>query len=192
MPIEIEKKYRLSRAERRAIEKRLRALGLKPEPVEFEENTIYRGGNLRPGTRALRLRRVNERAVLTFKERFPGKSSVKRQRENETVVAEADATHEILKALEFSAALVYEKRRTLWNVGKAKLVIDELPLGLFMEIEGPEKEILRVEKQIGADSVEAVNETYPTLTARLGKKNRQGVIEARFDRNSKFKIQNSK
>jgi predicted adenylyl cyclase CyaB len=180
MPIEIEKKYKLTRAQRRAVEKRLRALGVKPEPVEFEENTIYRGGNLRPGTRALRLRRVNERAILTFKERHPGKSSVKRQREDETVVADADATHEILNALEFSPALVYEKRRTLWTVGKAKVVIDELPFGLFMEIEASEKEILRVEKQIGAEQLEAVNETYPTLTSRLGKKSRQGIIEARF------------
>jgi predicted adenylyl cyclase CyaB len=180
MAIEIEKKYRLTRAERRAIEKRLRALGLKPEPVDFEENTLYRGGNLKPGTRALRLRRVNERAILTFKERHPGKSSVKRQREDETVVADADATHEILNALEFSPALVYEKRRTLWNVGKAKVVIDELPFGLFMEIEASEREIKRVEKQIGAENLEAVHETYPTLTARFGKKRGNGMVEARF------------
>jgi len=65
-------------------------------------------------------------------------------------------------------------------VGKAKVVIDELPFGLFMEIEASEKEILRVEKQIGAEQLEAVNETYPTLTSRLGKKSRQGIIEARF------------
>jgi adenylate cyclase class 2 len=182
MPIEVEKKYKLSPAQRRAVERRMRGLGLSPEPVEFEENTIYRGGNLRPGMRALRLRRTNRHAILTFKERFPAKSSIKHQQENETVVADADAAHEILKALDFNAALVYEKRRTLWPVGKAKVVIDELPFGLFMEIEAPEKEILRVEKQIGAENFVAVNETYPTLTARLGKKNRKGIVEARFKR----------
>ena len=83
MPTEIEKKYRLTAGERRAIEKRLRALGYKPKPVEFEENTIYRGGNLAFGRRAMRIRRVNGEAILTFKERIPTKSPIKHQQENE-------------------------------------------------------------------------------------------------------------
>ena len=48
-----------------------------------------------------------------------------------------------------------------------------------MEIEASEKEISRVEKMLGAETLPAVMETYPALTARLGKK-RNGVIEARF------------
>jgi len=179
MPIEIEKKYRLTNEQRRAVEKALRALGIKPRPIEFEENTLYRGGNLKPGSRALRLRRVNGRAILTFKERYPTKSSVKHQQEHETSLGDADTTHAILNALGFEVALIYEKRRTAWAVGKAELVIDELPYGLFMEIEGPEQEILRVEKRIGAADFEAVNETYPSLTAKFGRK-RKGIVEARF------------
>ena len=179
MPIEIEKKYRLTKDQRRAVEKSMRALGLKPHPIEFEENTLYRGGDLKLGSRALRLRRVNGRAILTFKRRFPTKSSIKHQEENETGLIDADATNAILNSLGFEAALIYEKRRTLWNIGKAKVVIDELPFGLFMEIEASEKEIVRVEKKIGAGDFEPVNETYPTLTARFGKK-RKGIIEARF------------
>jgi predicted adenylyl cyclase CyaB len=179
MPIEIEKKYRLTKDQRRAVEKRMRALGIRPAPVEFEENTIYRGGNLEPGTRALRLRRVNGRAILTFKQRFPTKSAIKHQDENETGLIDADATHAILNSLGFEAVLVYEKRRTRWVVGKAEVLIDELPYGLFMEIEASEKNILRVEKKIGAEDFEPVNETYPALTAKLGKK-RKGIVEARF------------
>ena len=180
MPIEIEKKYRLTLAERRALEKRMRELGYKPKPVEFEENTIYRGGKLRFGRRALRLRRVNGDAILTHKERIPTKSSTKHQNENETRVSDPNAIHEILQSLGFSPALVYEKRRTRWQVGKAKVVIDELPFGLFMEIEASEKEIARVENLIGAQACEAVSATYPSMTAKLGKKARQGIIEARF------------
>jgi adenylate cyclase class 2 len=179
MAIEVEKKYRLTKDQRRAVEKRLRGLGIKPRPVEFEENTIYRGGNLQPGNRALRLRRVNGRAILTFKRRFPSKSSIKRQQEDETLLGNPDALNTILKALGFEPALVYEKRRTCWLVGKVQLLIDELPYGLFMEIEASEKDIRRVEKKIGALEFEAVDETYPTLTAKFGKK-RRGIIEARF------------
>ena len=179
MPIEIEKKYRLTKAQRRAVEKRLRELGVTPRPVEFEENTIYLGGNLDPGRHALRLRRVKGRAILTLKRRFPSRSPIKHQEENETEIADAGATDKILTGLGFRRALIYEKRRTRWNIGKAAVVLDELPFGLFMEIEASEKEIKRVEKLIGADDFAAVNETYPALTAKLGEK-RKGIIEARF------------
>ena len=131
------------------------------------------------GNCALRLRRVGARAILTFKQRLPTKSSIKHQREHETEVADAEAAHAILTALGFRPALVYEKRRTRFDLGRAEIVIDELPFGLFMEIEGTEKEIARVEALLGIEDLPAVMETYPTLTAHLGKQ-RKGIIEARF------------
>ncbi|HMG73578.1 MAG TPA: class IV adenylate cyclase [Pyrinomonadaceae bacterium] len=181
MPVEIEKKYRLTKKQREAIGLRLRRLGASPGDVEFEENTIYRGGRLDLGGCALRLRRVNGRALLTFKQRFPSKSPIKHQREEETEVTDANALAAILRSLEFRPALVYEKRRVCWNLGNAEIALDELPFGLFMEIEGSEKEIARVEKLLEAESLPAVMETYPSLTAQLGMK-RGGVIEARFAR----------
>ena len=181
MPVEIEKKYRLTKKQREAIGRRLRQLGALPAEVEFEENTIYRGGRLDTGGCALRLRRVNGRALLTFKERVPSKSSIKHQREEETEVADPNALAAILRLLEFRPGLVYEKRRTRWKIGKAEVALDELPFGLFMEIEGSEQEIARVEKQLEAEALPAVMETYPALTAQLGQK-RGGVIEARFAR----------
>jgi predicted adenylyl cyclase CyaB len=180
LPIEIEKKYRLTLKDRRAIEKRLRALGSKPKPLEHEENTIYRGRTLGFGLRALRLRRVNGEAILTLKERIPTDSPIKHQNEDETRVKDANATNAILRGIGFEPALVYEKRRTRWDVGSAKVVIDELPYGLFMEIEASEKEIKRVEKLIAAEDLPVVLETYPAMTAKIGKRKRKGIIEARF------------
>jgi adenylate cyclase class 2 len=181
MPVEIEKKYRLTKKQREAIGRRLRGLGVSPGEVEFEENTLYRGGRIDLGGCVLRLRRVNGRALLTFKQRFPSKSPIKHQREEETEVTDADALAAILRSLEFRPALVYEKRRVRWHIGKAEIAVDELPFGLFMEIEGSEKEIARVEKLLEAEALPAVMETYPALTAQLGIK-RGGVIEARFSR----------
>jgi len=179
MPIEIEKKYRLTPKQRREIERRLRELPVISSELEHEENTIYRGGPLDQPGRALRLRRVNGRAILTFKQRRPSSSPIKHQEEQEVAVADADAMDRILGRLNFRPGLVYEKRRTRWEVGKAKVVIDELPFGLFMEIEAPVREIKRVERIIGAANLPAVMETYPSLTRLLGKEKR-GVIEARF------------
>ena len=106
MPIEIEKKYRLTGSQRRLIEKRLRELDVVPGEVEFEENTIYRGGRLDLGGCALRLRRVNGHAILTFKQRFPSKSAIKHQEEQETEVADPDAAHAIVSALGFRVGLI--------------------------------------------------------------------------------------
>jgi len=179
MPIEIEKKYRLTKQQRSAIERRLRELSLVPGELEHEENTIYRGGRLdKPGS-ALRLRRVNGTAKLTFKQRMPSKSAIKHQQEEEVAVADADAMAAILAALNFRPGLIYEKRRTRWKVGAATIVIDELPFGLFMEIEAPVREIKRVEKILGAEEIPAEMETYPSLTRQFGVE-RRGVIEARF------------
>jgi len=179
MPIEIEKKYRLTKERCRAIEDRLRAIGAEPRPIEFEENTLYRGGRIDFGGCALRLRRVNNRAILTFKRRFPTASAIKHQQEDETQVADPKATDAILRALGFQPALIYEKRRTRWKVGAAEVTIDELPFGLFMEIEAPEKEIERVEQLLDIGNLQAVMETYPALAMKLGEE-RDGVIEARF------------
>ena len=190
MPVEIEKKYRLTKKKREAIGQRLRRLGASPGDVEFEENTLYRGGRIDLGGCALRLRRVNGRAVLTFKQRFPSKSPIKHQREEETEVADANALATILRSLEFRPALVYEKRRVRWHLGKAEIALDELPFGLFMEIEGSEKEIARVEKLLEAEALPAVMETYPALTAQLGIK-RGGVIEARFARSVRDRARRS-
>ncbi len=181
MPIEIEKKYRLTKKQREAIARRLGQMGASAGELEFEENTLYRGGQLDLGGCALRLRRVNGRALLTFKERLPSKSPIKHQREEETAVADARALAAILRSLGFRPALVYEKRRIRWHIGKAEVALDDLPFGSFMEIEGTEKEIVQVEKMLEAEALPAVMETYPLLTARLGKK-RGGVIEARFAR----------
>src|ERR1041385_2927725 len=181
MPIEIEKKYRLTKKQRRALEQRMRKLGCEPKPIEFEENTIYGGGRLNFGGCALRLRRINgnERAYLTFKRRIPNKSAIKHQEEHEITIADPDGMNWILNSLDFHPALIYEKRRTRWQVGAAKVVIDELPFGLFMEIEASVKEIKRVEKILGAEDLPAVMETYPSLTRQLGVLKR-GVVEARF------------
>ena len=181
MPVEIEKKYRLSKNQREAVLKRLPQIGAKLKAEEFEENTLYGGGELlHMGHSVLRLRRVNGAAILTYKERLPSTSSIKHQREEETRVSDAEAMDVILDALGFTAALVYEKRRQTWRLGKSEIVIDELPFGLFMEIEGSEEEIRDIEGKLAVKRLRAERATYPQLTLKHGTKT-GSIIEARFD-----------
>jgi adenylate cyclase, class 2 len=180
MPIEVEKKYRLGPGSLEPLRRRLREVGAEGRgSAEFEENVIYTGPGLDPARRVLRLRRKGGRAVFTFKERDPSGSAVKRQREEETEVSDAAALASILEALGYRPTLVYEKRRETWHVAETEVVLDELPFGLFVEIEGEEARILEVEKLLGLDSAEAEHAPYPELTLRHGEK-KGDTFESRF------------
>ena len=177
--IEVEKKYRLTTRQRDAVLKRLPEMGANLEGEDFEENTLYSGAALSDGSCVLRLRRVGSKATLTYKKRLPSSSAIKQQREEETSISDPEAMEAILEALGFTPALVYEKRRQTWRLGKTEIVIDVLPFGLFMEIEGRATEIKAVERKLGLKGLRAEHATYPQLTAKHGKVY-EGLIEARF------------
>lgn len=179
MPIEIEKKYRLTKKQRAEVLRRLPEIGAKRKGEEFEVNTLYAGETLDVGHSVLRLRRIGKRGILTYKERFPTRSSIKHQREDETRVDDPDAMELILEALGFTPALVYEKRRETWKLREAEIVIDELPFGLFMEIEGTEQTIRDIESKLAIKRLRSEASTYPQLTLKQGK-DHDGVIESRF------------
>jgi adenylate cyclase class 2 len=179
MPIEIEKKYRLTKKQREDVLQRLPGIGAKRRGDEFEVNTLYAGETLDVGRSVLRLRRIGKHGILTYKERFPTRSGIKHQREDETRVADPEAMELILDALGLTPALVYEKRRETWALGKTEIVIDELPFGLFMEIEGTEQGIRDVESKLGIKRLRTEMNTYPQLTLKHGT-DCGGVIEARF------------
>jgi adenylate cyclase, class 2 len=177
--IEIEKKYRLTKKQREEVLSRLPKIGARRVGEEFEENTLYAGEALDLERAVLRLRRVGKRAILTYKERFPSRSDIKHQQEDETGVDDPEAMASILDAMGFSPALVYEKRRETWSLGKTEIVIDELPFGLFMEIEGDESGIREVEAKLSIKRLKSEDATYPKLTRKHGL-DCGGVIQARF------------
>jgi adenylate cyclase class 2 len=179
MAIEIEKKYRLTREQRERLMVCLRESGATHEGEEFEENTLYAGGNLDVSRQVLRLRRVGSKAVLTYKERYASESAIKQHREDETRVEDVEALTSILDALGYKPSVVYEKRRATWQWKGAEIVIDDLPFGLFAEIEGEENIINEVEQSLGLSEAEAEMATYPDLARQHGRK-RGDVIEARF------------
>jgi len=179
MAIEIEKKYRLTLEQRERVLRRLREVGAERQGEEFEENTLYAGRQLHLRQCVLRLRRVGDAAILTYKERYPSASPIKHQREDETRVDDGVAMAAILDALGYRPALVYEKRRETWHVARTEVAVDELPFGLFLEIEGDESSIEEAEELLDLSDVEAEIATYPQLAHAYGQR-RGDIIEARF------------
>lgn len=179
MAIEVEKKYRLTTKQRQEVLLRLPQIGATRKGEDFEVNTLYTGETLDVGHCVLRLRRIGNRGILTYKQRLPSSSDIKHQREDETRVDDPDAMEAILDALGFRPALVYEKRRETWALGKTEIVIDELPFGLFMEIEGTEQGIRDVEGKLAIKRLRTETSTYPQLALKHGT-DYDGVIESRF------------
>ena len=179
MSVEKEKKYRLDAESKRKVIDALKEMGGEFKGSDREENIIHAGGPLRDGG-AIRLRHVGERTLLTFKRRVQNDSDVKEQIEHETDVSDAEAMRAILKEFGIEPVLVYEKYRDTWNFRSVEVVLDELPFGTFMEIEGSITGIREAEMLLDIEELEVVPETYPAMTSRLGKRN-GNLVEARFN-----------
>lgn len=179
MAVEIEKKYRLPASRRQEFLDALEEAGAKFEGEDFEENIVYGGRPLAKIGAALRIRKTHDRILFTFKKRIPGSTGAKHQLEHETEISDAAGLDLIIRELGMQPALVYEKRRMKWSLRAVEVVLDELPFGVFVEIEGPLTAIAEAEILLGIDDLIVEPKTYPTLTRELGKTHGE-VLEARF------------
>ncbi|HSE18452.1 MAG TPA: class IV adenylate cyclase [Pyrinomonadaceae bacterium] len=179
MAIEIEKKFRLASEQRLVLDSLLPMVGATLRGKAFEENIIFAGRGLDQLNRILRLRRTNGKAILTYKERMDSDKTVRRRREVETDVAPPENMIEFLSKIGVVPMLIYEKHRTTWDLANTEVTIDELPFGLFVEIEGDEDAIRNAESLLDPVGLKVELLTYHELVRKHGTKNGE-VIEARF------------
>lgn len=181
MGIETEKKYRLSPKRLDEITQKLVDLGATYVKEVFEVNYQHRGGEMDERGATLRLRKIGDFTVLTYKEKVRSDNGAKRKIEHETTVSDVDAMELIIERLGYHLTAVYEKRRKYWSLDDVEVVLDELPFGLYMEIEGTDEAIASAEKKLGLKELEHEPRGYPRLTIKYGKMNGT-VAEAKFER----------
>jgi adenylate cyclase, class 2 len=177
--IEIEKKYKLTDVQYDAVSASLNEIGAVFDREDFEENILFGGGILNEIPAVLRLRKVADKTILTFKQRIVNNLAVKQQTEHETEIANREAIEQIIESLGYKPRIIYEKYRKTYHFNGAEIVLDELPFGLFMEIEGSITEIELAEIMLEAEDFETEHATYPSLTVQFGTRNGE-VFEARF------------
>lgn len=117
-------------------------------------------GQLRQSDQVLRLRRAGGTAVATYK----GPASRERYKSREEIefeVSDADAFHLVLLRLGYLPLFRYEKYRTKFvRSGEPGIVsIDETPVGVFLELEGPKDWIDTTAEDLGFKI-----ETYLTIS----------------------------
>lgn len=181
MAIETEKKYHLGAKRLEEITQKLVEIGAKFVKEVFEVNYQHRGGDMDERGATLRLRKIGDFTTLTYKERIKGDNGAKRKMEYETNVSDVDATENIIERLGYRLTAVYEKRRKYWQMGDVEVVLDELPFGLYMEIEGTEEAIEKAARKLGLKEIEHEPRGYPRLTIKYGEMNGD-VAEAKFER----------
>ena len=152
------------------IEIRLQDLGARLIQSRVLETNIrfdLPDARLRSERRVLRLRRDTE-ARLTYKSASTNEEGVLSRTEIEFIVEDFERAKHFLEALGYQPIFYYEKYRTTYELDKNPIMLDELPYGNFVEIEGETVESIRsIANQLHLNWDAAVATSYYALFERL-------------------------
>lgn len=164
---EIEAKFYVQNLD--LIKKRVQQLGghlVQERVLETNLRFDLPDGRLRARGRVLRLRRDTE-VRLTYKGGSQNEQGVLRREEIEFVVEDFEKARQFLEALGYQKLVYYEKYRTTYQLDEALIMIDELPYGNFIEIEGNSIDLIQdVARQLNLDWSAAVPTSYHALFER--------------------------
>ena len=125
------------------------------------------GAALRAEGRVLRLRRDTE-SRLTYKSASVKEQGVLSREEIEFVVGDFEKARRFLEALGYQKMVYYEKYRTTYELNKTHIMLDELPYGDFVEIEGEAIESIRnIGNQLNLKWETAIATSYNALFERV-------------------------
>jgi len=128
-------------------------------------------GGLGSEGRVLRLRQDTE-AKFTYKDVGKSEQGVVNRTEIEFVVEDFEKAKNFLEALGYQPVFYYEKYRTTYDIQASEVslhvMLDELPYGHFVEIEGESAESIRaVADQLHLKWDTAISMSYHQLFKRL-------------------------
>jgi adenylate cyclase class 2 len=165
--IETEIKFRV--ADSAALESRLAEIGFHlVTPRSFESNTLYDTPDrqLRVKRELVRIRNYAGHWLLTHK-RVPdsgvGEDRHKHRVETETELSDGAALAEVFGSVGLVPVFRYEKWRAEWSDNSGHCVVDETPLGVFAELEGPADWIDIVAEQLNVAPSDMLTLSYGRL-----------------------------
>jgi len=155
-----------------AVQKKLQTAGaILKAPRVYERNVRYDDAEhtLTPSGKVIRLRQ-DTRIRLTYKDEGTVADGVVSRFEAEVEVSDFDAMETILGKMGYSPYLIYEKYRTTYELGGAEIVLDEMPYGNFVEIEGAAETIKKLVIQLELGNARRYEGSYSTLFERVRQK----------------------
>jgi adenylate cyclase class 2 len=142
----------------------------------FEKNMIFdiSPGVLRSQRRLLRLRWAGNQCIFTYKGAPLAGNKHKSRKEIEMEITDGAAMQEILVELGYHPVFHYDKHRTCYRRrgGTGTVCLDETPVGVFLELEGPPDWIDVTAARLGYGVKDYILRSYASLWAA------QGQVEA--------------
>ena len=124
------------------------------------------GAPLRVQGRVVRLRQDTE-AKLTYKSGSKNEAGILSREEIEFVVGNFEKAKRFLEALGYQKLMYYEKYRMTYEMDQTSIMLDELPYGNFVEIEGENLEtIRRIADQLNLNWDTAIATSYTAIFDR--------------------------
>ncbi len=139
------------------------------QPRVFETNLRFDlpDGSLRRDGRVLRLRQSSD-IRLTYKGSSENRDGILTRNEIEFTVGDFESAREFLLGLGYRQTAVYEKYRTTYAIENLHIMLDELPYGSFVEIEGEnETDIHKIADRLRLDWEAAIPASYLALFERI-------------------------
>ena len=165
---EIEVKFYIS--DLPAVQKRLEDMGgrlvhMRTHEINLRFDTP--NGDLLRKLQVLRLRQDSQ-VRMTFKGPAQKLEGTQARPEIEFSVGDFSSAQAFLEALGYQVVLMYEKYRTTYEMGGMEILLDEMPYGCFIEIEGPDPAgIRRFSQALQLDWEAAAADSYTSLFAKL-------------------------
>ena len=165
---ETEIKFKINRVEE--IIQNLKKIGCKFEGKAFEKTIRFDtpSDELEKEGKFLRLR-SGFKNVLTYKSKIENKQFKERE-EIEIEVLHPEKIKLILEKLGFTKIKIMEKYRQKWSGGNVEIVIDKLPFGFFLEIEGKRSDITKTVSKLGLKMKNSSTKTYWDLWKEFSRK----------------------
>ena len=119
--------------------------------------------------------RTGGKNIVTLKKKIKTDGDVFERRELETEVKDPKLLADIFANLGFTKRYIMEKYRIDYEYKNTKISLDELPFGVFVEIEGEPADIKNVANELNLDLSNKIVVTYWDLFEKYKKKtNRKG------------------
>lgn len=145
-------------------------------------------GDLSRARQVLRLRR-DQSSRLTFKDHGEFLDGIRTRREVEVAVDNFDSAQHLLEALGYRTIFVYEKYRATYRLSGADIMLDELPFGDFVEIEGRSEALKTVAEQLGLRWDAAIPLSYQMLSENLVSRRSFPFRDLTFDNFARTRVQ---
>ncbi len=144
-------------------------------------------GDFQRQGRVLRLRR-DEEVRLTYKDGSRLLDGALSRREIEFAVSDFDLAKQFIEALGYKVIFVYEKFRTTFELDRAHIMLDETPIGNFVEIEGALETLKPIAAKLGLNWDAAVPASYHALFKRVCEARRLEFRDLSFENFKNKKI----